>query len=122
MKNGSNTAFLHNDNVKRGKMLQRRFVSQRRRRKIILEESSFLSLETYIGAEAAEEGVPEVTEREGEILVEEVSQELADAKVRPATVNQKQSLEEAELGDAVVRGENRLHPLLTRNANANVRR
>ena len=38
---------------------------------------------TYQGAEAAEERVPEVAEREGKVLVEEVTQELAHAVVRP---------------------------------------
>ena len=38
---------------------------------------------TYQGAEAAEERVPEVAEREGKVLVEEVAQELAHAVVRP---------------------------------------
>ena len=39
---------------------------------------------TYQSAEPAEERVPEVAEREGKVLVEEVAQELAHAVVRPA--------------------------------------
>ena len=46
---------------------------------------------TYQGAEAAEERVPEVAEREGKVLVEEVAQELAHAVVRPAGYHRQSS-------------------------------
>jgi len=39
------------------------------------------------------EGVDEVTECEGKILVEEIANVLARADVRPAAVNEQQSLE-----------------------------
>lgn len=56
----------------------------------------------------------------GEILVEEVAQEFAHAQVWPAAVHQQQPLEEAELGQAVVGGEHRLHALLPADAHADV--
>ena len=46
---------------------------------------------TYQGAEAAEERVPEVAEREGKVLVEEVAEELAHPVVRPAGWCQRSS-------------------------------
>lgn len=55
-----------------------------------------------MSGEATEEGEPEVTEREREVLVEEVAQELAYSVVGPATVNEKQSLKIAELADRKV--------------------
>ena len=67
---------------------------------------------TYQCAESAEECVPEVAEREGEVLVEEVAEELAHAVVGPAAVDEQQPLQEAELRYAVVRGQHRLHALL----------
>ena len=54
-----------------------------------------------------------MAEGEGEVLVEEVAEELAHAVVGPAAVDEQQPLEEAELRNAVVRGQHRLHPLLT---------
>jgi len=66
----------------------------------------------HLGREAAEEGKPEVDEGEGEVLVEEVSQELAHAQVGPAAVHQQEALQEAELGEGVVAGRHRLHALL----------
>ena len=42
----------------------------------------------YLSGEAAEEGIPDVAEREGEILIEEILQELAHSQVRPATVHE----------------------------------
>ena len=57
---------------------------------------------------------------ESEILVEEVAQEFAHAQVGPSAVHQQQPLEEAELWQAVVGGEHRLHALLPANAHANV--
>lgn len=59
---------------------------------------------------------------EGEVLVEEVAQELAHAEVGPAAVHQQQPLQEAELRDGVVRRQHRLHALLARDADADVRR
>jgi len=41
-----------------------------------------------LGGEAAVERVPEVTQRERKVLVEEVLEELAHAQVRPATVDE----------------------------------
>ena len=77
---------------------------------------------TYQCAESAEECVPEVAEREGEVLVEEVAEELAHSVVGPAAVDEQQPLQKAELRDAVVRGQHRLHPLLPRYAHADVGR
>ena len=61
-----------------------------------------------------------MTEREREVLVEEVLEELAHAQIRPAAVHEQETLEEAELGDAEVARQHRLHALLTADAHANV--
>ena len=63
---------------------------------------------TYQGAEAAEERVPEVAEREGKVLVEEVAQELAHAVVRPAEYQHISSFG-IEKGNLILCG----HPVLT---------
>ena len=67
---------------------------------------------THQSTESAEEGVPEVAQREGEVLVEEVAQELAHPVVGPATVHEEESLEEPELRYVVVGGQDGLHALL----------
>ena len=61
-------------------------------------------------------------EGEGEVLVEEVAQELAHAQVGPAAVHQQEALQEAELGEGVVAGQHGLHALLARDAHAYVGR
>lgn len=88
----------------------------------MLFPSLSVSSAAHLGREAAEEGVPEVDEGEGEVLVEEVAQELAHAQVRPAAVNQQEALQEAELGEGVVAGQHGLHALLTRDAHTDVSR
>lgn len=77
---------------------------------------------SHLCREATEEGEPEVDEGEGEVLVEEVAQELAHAHVGPSAVHQQEALQEAELGEGVVAGQDRLHALLTRDAHAYMRR
>ena len=56
----------------------------------------------------------------GEVLVEEVAQELADAVVGPASVDEEQALEVAELADGEVAGEHGLLTLLAADAHANM--
>jgi len=63
-----------------------------------------------------------VAEREREVLVEEVLEELAHSQVGPATVYEQQALEVAELRHRKVARQNRLHPLLAADSNADVRR
>jgi len=41
----------------------------------------------HLCGEAAEEGIPDVTERECKVLVEEILQELAHAQVGPAAMD-----------------------------------
>ena len=77
-----------------------------------LPPSLHLTWLSHLCREAAEEGVPEVNEGEGEVLVKEVAQELAHAQVGPAAVHQQEALKEAELGEGVVAGQHGLHPLL----------
>ncbi len=101
--------------------IDKRIQPRARKSPIYVNEVSLARL-THLSAEAAEEGVPKVTEREREVLVEEVPQELADSEVRPTAVHQKQALEESELSDAVIGGKDGLHAFLTRNAHADVRR
>lgn len=67
-----------------------------------LSSCGFSSLASHLGAVSTKEGEPEVAKREGKVLVEEVSEELAHPVVRPATVHQQQPLQEAELSDGVV--------------------
>lgn len=59
-------------------------------------------------------------QREGKVLVEEVSEELAHPDVGPAAVHQQQPLQVAELPEGVVAGHDSLHPLLAADANPNV--
>ena len=75
---------------------------------------------TDLGRESAEEGVPEVTEREREVLVEEVLEELAHAQIGPAAVHEQQALQVAELSHREVAGEHRLHALLTADSDTDV--
>jgi hypothetical protein len=57
-------------------------MSSKRRKKSLNMNEAF-----HLSRESAEDGVPEVTQRTGEVLVEEVSQELAHSQVRPSAVN-----------------------------------
>lgn len=59
-------------------------------------------MHTDLGGESTEEGKPEVAECEGEVLVEEVLEELAHAQIGPAAMHQQQTLQVAELGDGIV--------------------
>lgn len=61
-------------------------------------------------------------EGEGEVLVEEVAQELAHAQVGPAAMDQQEALQEAELGEREVTGENSLHTLLTTDTHTDMSR
>ena len=54
-----------------------------------------------------------MAEGEGKILVEEVLEELAHAQVGPAPVYQQQPLQEPELCDGEVTGQDGLHAFLT---------
>lgn len=61
-----------------------------------------------------------MAEREGEVLVEEVAQELAHSVVGPAAVHQQQSLKETELSDRVVRGQHGLVTFFSADSHSNV--
>jgi len=74
------------------------------------------SQKSYLRRKPAEEGEPEVTEREGEVLVEEVLEEFAHANVGPPAVDEQQSLQVAELSQRVVTGHHRLHAFLATDA------
>lgn len=52
----------------------------------------------YLGGKPAEERVPEVAQREGKVLVEEILEELAHANVRPTAVDKEQTFEKCKLG------------------------
>ena len=73
-----------------------------------------------LSREAAEEAEPEVHHGEGKVLVEEVAEETAHAQVGPAAVHQQEALQEAELGEGVVTGQNSLDPLLTWDTNSDM--
>lgn len=74
----------------------------------------------HLGGEATEEAVPEVHKGEAEVLVEKVAQELAHAQVRPATVDQQEALQVAELSEGEITGKNSLHSLLTTDTHSNM--
>lgn len=76
--------------------------------------------EQYLRGEATEEAKPEVHHGEGKVLVEEVAEETAHAQVGPAPVHQQEALQEAELGEGVVTGQNGLDALLPRDPHSNV--
>lgn len=57
---------------------------------------------------------------EGKVLVEEVAEETAHAQVGPATVHQQEALQEAELGEGVVAGQDGLDALLPGDPDSNV--
>ena len=61
-----------------------------------------------------------MAEREREVLVEEVLEELAHPQVGPASVDEEQPLEVTELGDGVVAGEDCLHALLAADTDPDV--
>lgn len=44
---------------------------------------------SYLSTESAEEGKPEVAEREGKVLVKEVPEELAHTVIGPASMHQQ---------------------------------
>jgi len=68
------------------------------------------------------ERIPEVTERERKVLVEEILKKLAHAQVRPASVDKQKSFQVAELGHREVASKHGLHAFLTADTNADVRR
>ena len=61
-----------------------------------------------------------MAERKRDVLVEEVGQELGDAQVGPATVNEEQALQVSKLSNGVVARKDRLHTFLAVYANADV--
>ena len=75
---------------------------------------------THLSRKSAEESEPEVAQGEGEVLVEEVFEELAHPQVRPTAVNQQQALNEAELRDGVIGGEDGLHTFLAGDSDADM--
>ena len=77
---------------------------------------------SYLGREAAENGIPEVTQCTGEVLVEEISQKFAHSEVRPSAVDEEETFKITELRHRKVTGQNGLHTFLTTNADTNVSR
>lgn len=59
---------------------------------------------------------------EGEVLVKEVTEEVAHAVVGPAPVDEQEAVQVAELGKGIIRGQHRLHALLSADSHANVGR
>ena len=74
----------------------------------------------HLSWEATEEAVPEVHQREGKVLVEEMPQEMTHAEVGPASVDQQELLQIPKLSKGVIWRQNGLHPLLTADADADV--
>ena len=75
----------------------------------------------HLRRESVVKGVHQLAEREGEVLVEEVAHVFTRANVRPAAVNEQQTLEERELRQREVTRQNRLITFLTTQTNADVR-
>ena len=75
---------------------------------------------SHLSWETTEETVPEVDQREGKVLVEEVTQEVTHAEVGPASVHQQEPPEVPELSEGVIGRQSGLHPLLTTDANSDV--
>lgn len=63
-----------------------------------------------------------MNQREGEVLVKEVAEEVAHAVVGPAAMDEQETLQVAKLGEGIVRGQHCLHPLLSADAHANMGR
>lgn len=61
-----------------------------------------------------------MTESKRKVLVEEILQKLAHAKVRVTTMDEQETLEVAELGNGEVTCQHSLHTLLTTDANTNM--
>lgn len=74
----------------------------------------------YLRRVAIEEGVPEVHQGEGKVLIEEVAEELAHPDVGPAPMYQQQSLQVSELSEWVVARHDGLHALLSTDSDPNV--
>ena len=75
---------------------------------------------THLSREATEEGIPKMAQCEGKIFVEKIFHELAHSQIGPPAMDEKQALQEPELGKGVIAREDSLHPFLSTNANANV--
>jgi len=63
-----------------------------------------------------------VTEREGEVLVEEILEKLAHSQVGPAAVDEQKPLQVAELSHGEVASKHGLHALLAADSHTDVRR
>lgn len=59
-------------------------------------------------------------EREGKVLEEEETEELAHPNVRPSSMHQQEALQVTELTKGIVTGHCSLHPLLAADSNTNV--
>jgi hypothetical protein len=57
---------------------------------------------------------------ESEVLIEEIAEKLAHAQVGPATMYQQETLQELELRERVIRGQDSLDPFLPADAHADV--
>lgn len=77
---------------------------------------------SHLSREAAEKSIPEMNQREGEILVEKVSEKLAHTEIGPAAVYQEEALQVSKLGEGEVTGQHGLHPLLPADPHPNVSR
>lgn len=87
-----------------------------------IPSTAWNKIKFYLGRESTEESVPEMNQREGKVLVKEVAEEVAHAVVGPAAVDKQETLQVAKLSKGIVRGQHRLHPLLSADAHANVGR
>lgn len=77
-------------------------------------------LMSYLRREPVVEGIPEMHQSEGKVFVKEVAEKLAHAVIRPAAMDQEQTLEIAELGEGEVAVEHGLRSLLSADADPNV--
>lgn len=74
----------------------------------------------HLGRESAVESEPHLGQEASKGLVEEAAEELADAQVIPAAVDEQQALQEGELGQGVVTALHGLQPLQPADAHPNI--
>lgn len=67
---------------------------------------------TYLSTKSTEQSVPEVTQREREVLVEEIPQKLTHPVITPSAVDQKKSLQVSKLSNRVIACQNCLQTFL----------
>lgn len=82
--------------------------------------SQHTSSSPHLSRESAVESEPDLGHETGKSLVEEVAEELADAEISPAAVDEQEALQVGELCQGVVAALHGLHALQPADAHPNV--